>query len=475
MNKFILNFSDFILNENKRLDKTLRFNSLYEDESTLTKATTSQTWSHRLQQKLLNKKVCKNNDDVYKIASKSTDLFDAAEKVYKNEPSSNFFKENLELLLTAGVVLVGGYIAFKNGKKIKLGGTLTNIIEGIKTKLQNPIIKTLESKMPVIRKTYEALEASCNKGLSYIKKIENKPYYNDLNTKGKTFILNIEKVIGELQTNFKTQYEYINSEEIIKKANLKTRFNKIKVAITNHKTIIQGKIDELKLQNIDELFNAKPIQADSKIITMPDYSSSKINSNSEISKDIKNIIIKYEKFLEELNNINKEFDDILITTGINKPSSKTLDDIIQPIAKATRKTITSVPPSANFLSKLKKYAIPSGIAIPSIYTIYTNFSVIKDLFKDTPELQPAINMIENKEQSKDYLVKKMQDELSYFSYDKYFSGLNIANIEFNDGYEYYKNDLKGAILYDLAEILIDEMKINASVAMYGILNKITTT
>jgi hypothetical protein len=54
-----------------------------------------------------------------------------------------------------------------------------------------------------------------------------------------------------------------------------------------------------------------------------------------------------------------------------------------------------------------------------------------------------------------------------------FSGLNVWNVKFKPGYEAYSSNLKGAILYDLAQLIINDLQELAAIYMYGILEKTT--
>jgi hypothetical protein len=455
MNKFVLTFSDFILNENNRVDKTLSNNTLYEENSTITQ-TLDDVIRERLRAKLQS--VCEKSADADMIVGKSKDLIDAAVKVYNKEPSSNFFKENFELILTAGGVLFGTYIAFKNGKKIKLGNTLTNIIDGIKTKFKNPIIEIIKSKWLTVKNPYDELILNCDSTLKYIKSIENKPYYNNLNPDGKNFFLNIQKNIDALKTSFDEQYTYINDIEIFKKSNLKERLNKIKDEINGHKTIIKSYIHDLKLQNTDDLVNKSRLQITSS------------QTSKDVQAGVKTLINKNEKFLKNLEDLDVALNDILTTSGITKPSNtKTIDDVIG----SAGKQIDFTQPPSKFIERIKKYRLPTGITVGSIYLIYNNWSEISEWFKDTPELGPTIDIINNTGQAKEYYVQQMKDVLPTFSYDNWFSGLNVGNVTFKSGYQHYSDNLKGAILYDLAQIIINELKTFASISMYGILEKTT--
>jgi hypothetical protein len=470
MNKFVLNFSDFILNENNRVDKTLSNNTLYEENSTVTQ-TLDDVIRDRLRTKL--QRVCESPADADMIVGKSQDLIDAAVKVYNKEPSSDFFKENIGSILSVGAVLVGGFIILKTGKKIKLGNTLTNVIKGIKTKFENPIKKIILDKWSTFKTPYDELILNCNSTLKYIKDIEEKSYYTNLNTKGREFFIGIEKITNALKTSFDEQYKFINDQTIFEGPNLKKKLDVIKNEINKHTTIIKSKINDLKLQNIDDLVKPKPIPADSKIITMPDYSSNKTNSN-EIWDDIKKIISKNEKFIKKLEKLDLACDDILTKTGITKPSTTdTIEDVIlQAVAKAGGKQIPITTPPPKFIERLKKYGIPL-VAISSIFLIYNSWSVISELFKDTPELESTINIVNNPEQSKEYYVKQMESALSTFTYDNVFSGLNVWNVKFKPGYEAYSSNLKGAILYDLAQLIINNLQELAAIYMYGIIEKTT--
>ena len=470
MNKFVLNFSDFILNENNRVNKTLNNTLLYEDQTEFFTATTEDIIRDRLRTKL--QRVCESPADADMIVGKSKDLIDAAVKVYNKEPSSNFLKENIGYILTAGAVIVGGVITLRTGKKIKLGNTLTNVIKGIKTKFENPIKKIILDKWSTFKTPYDELILNCNSTLKYIKDIEEKSYYTNLNTKGREFFIGIEKITNALKTSFDEQYKFINDSTIFKGSKLKEKLDVIKNEIINHTTIIQSKIDDLQIQTIDDIVKPKPIPADSKIITMPDYSSNKTNSN-EIWDDIKRIKSKYEEFIKKLKELDLACDDILKSSGITKPSTTTTIDFIQSTLKAAGKPIPITTPPPKFIERLKKYGIVSALAAGSIYLIYTSISVISELFKDTPELEPIINIVNNPEQSKEYYVKQMESALSTFSYDNVFSGLNVWNVKFKQGYEAYSSNLKGAILYDLAQLIINDLQELAAIYMYGILEKTT--
>lgn len=460
MNKFVLNFSDFILNENNRVNKTLNNTLLYEDQTEFFTATTEDIIRDRLRTKLQS--ICVNQADADMIVGKSQDLIDAAVKVYNKEPSSNFFKENIGYILTTGAVIVGGFIILKTGKQIKLGNTLTNVIKGIKTKFQNPIKEIILSKWTTVKTPYDELILNCNSTLKYIKSIENKPYYNNLNTNGKQFFIDIEDITTALKTSFEQQYKFINDSKNFKGSKLKETLDVIKKDIIDHTTIIKNQIKDLRLQTTDNLVNKSPLQITSN------------QTLKDVQAGVKTLISKNEKFIEQLEKLDLACDDILKASGITKPSTKiTVDDIIQSTAKATGKQITTITPPSKFIERVKKYGISSSVAISSIYLIKTNWEVISEWFKHSPEVESTINIVNNPEQSKDYYVKQMKAALSTFSYDNVFSGLNVWNVKFKPGYEAYSNNLKGAILYDLAQLIINDLKELSSIYMYGILEKTT--
>lgn len=460
MNKFVLNFSDFILNENNRVNKTLNNTLLYEDQTEFSTATTEDIIRDRLRTKL--QRVCESPADAETIVGKSQDLIDAAVKVYNKEPSSNFFKENIGYILTVGAVLVGGFIILKTGKKIKLGNTLTNVIKGIQTKFQNPIKEIILNKWSTVKTPYEELILNCNSTLKYIKSIEKKPYYNDLNTNGKQFFIDIENITNALKTSFDEQFKLINDSRIFNRSKLKETLDLIKNDIGKNTTSIKSKINDLQLQNTDNLVNKSPLQIASS------QTSKDVQAGVDILKN------KYEDFIKKLKELDLACDDILKSSGIIKSSTTTtIDDVIQSYAKAAGKQITITTPPPKFIEGLKKYGIASVTAAGSIYLIYKSISVISELFKDTPELEPTINIVNNPEQSKEYYVKQMEDALSTFSYDNVFSGLNVWNVKFKPGYEAYSSNLKGAILYDLAQLIINNLQELAAIYIYGILEKTT--
>ena len=89
-----------------------------------------------------------------------------------------------------------------------------------------------------------------------------------------------------------------------------------------------------------------------------------------------------------------------------------------------------------------------------------------DFFKDSDEIRSTLNILQNRNASKEFFAQKIKDNIG--SYDKSL-GLNLDSIKFID--EQKKQDLPTYISYYLADIIIEQLEQATAYMLYGQISK----
>ena len=114
MNRIILNFSDFILNETKKNQDNLNYFGIYESDE-FKKATYSEWIQTYLKDRIRN--IVFREEDVSTIFNSSSDLIEASEKIMSKGDSSNWFMNNISLIAGGTAVAIGIiWNMYKKGK-----------------------------------------------------------------------------------------------------------------------------------------------------------------------------------------------------------------------------------------------------------------------------------------------------------------------------------------------------------------------
>jgi hypothetical protein len=457
MNRIILNFSDFILNETKKNQDNLNYFGIYESDE-FKKATYSEWIQTYLKDRIRN--IVFREEDVSTIFNSSSDLIEASEKIMSKGDSSNWFMNNISLIAGGTAVAIGIiWNMYKKGKvRYDLITKLKNILPKIKT-LDSDLI--LKSEWDNIESLFDVLTKSSDGSIKHIEKISKKTYYSQINQKGKDLFFDNSEFLGKLKNIFKQQYDILNNPENIKgiyKKKFIESLEKVKQTNNTLKDEIKKKISELNVDIND--------------ITIKQIYSK--NQNPIVQKDVNQIVSGYKELLNQIDSSNNKFDDIINKLKPLKTSSAPLTTKEYLIAVDSKNSFKFPTPSSDTLKKFSTLGIKGGVVASGIYYCLVNFSdIVKILFPDDSEMNRTSDILENPDQLKNYYAKKVLDSTSsIFGYDKNI-GLDLNSIKFKD--ESSKNDLRGLIIDYIAKEMVSYTETIGSMQLNALVQKIIKT
>jgi hypothetical protein len=494
MNKFILKFSDFILNENNKSFNNTTYFALNEsddlDKSTITKFMDYAT--KRLKDKVLFH-ITENDADANLIVSKSNNLIDAAGKVFMNSNEGNWFTKNIYTIAAGGLTILG-IITLLKGKRLKLGrfeeeltkiklekfiSDKKNLSTSFKSDLTPGFQEFSKQLKSVEAKLILHAESLTKDQMHQASRVFREPldyfsskYKSILNTYGR-MIKNIESNLDVTKSDnwdrlSKHNLNELKSELEIMKGELNWNFidgkipKDFNINLPNSKTENWQKIDYLDTILKDEfLRNGKNVDSS------PNFG---VVSPKQYFNDIKGVVndftdILYPKLSNATENLIKKINELLI-----KVEDQKLPDISSELLSVlTEKSRNNGLEYA--ISKIEYKQLNS--LLPEVYTttgalstigasiLYITRLLTTDLFKDIPEIQPVINIINNNKNSKEFYASKIMET----------SGSN-QTLDLNLDYTKFKGkpnkeNLAVFLSYYLADIILEYMKYISSMQVYS--------
>jgi hypothetical protein len=438
MNKFILKFSDFILNENNKQTNLSNNYELFEGYGVGRPTSFLDHVKIRLKDKI---KYFATEDEstVNSIVEKSNSYILSAKDVLlglNNSDSSNTIRD----LAIGAITVAAAVAAIILGKKYKFGQSFKNLV--FKSKVFKPEIVTKE--ISVIENNIEKLRLGIDKFqkgmLDYILQSKN-PNVLKYQTNVQTFSQNLDKM-----------KDGINKIEGV----LKYDLNKVQDFESLNKSISKYKSSFADLQSrfgkgVEDF--SKELDNSINVVLKPTE-----KANNLISTRFKKIVNDLDKFT------NRFKDNINIPKVEIKP-----DDVYLEYAK--EKGLELKPPSLSpIVDKKIKAFFGGSSAITGIGTIYLllNNPSLTEIFDDeNPEMKTISNLLNNSNKTKELYAQLIRDNTQNFAEDL---GLNLINMSFKD--DKYKNQLGTYICYWLADIILERLQISKALTVSELVDEI---
>ena len=411
MNKHILNFYDFILYESSKLYEN-------EDENNIKNNTFLVKAQERLKDKVLYH-ITKNESDAINIVNHSSNLINAAEKVLKTDTdNSNWFTEKIPYIAAGGLTILSIWALMK-GKKIRAARLEEKLL---RSNLRNYVDDTQILKSS----STNDLKSSFENFTEYWKVVQNQ---HKLSVKNSYMLDDLYKrAMDDINTGLRTWGDdtalKFSGSENLAKLKAKIIFYQDEIAV------IQA--------------GAKPLKGG-----VTDAIPALFKSSRDLIGIIDDISLKLQN--RKLPNVSKDIENFLYTEarsyGLDKAISflehKQLNSFLNPNVY-TAGAVTGIGASLIMIVRLLQ----------------------TDFFKDIDEIRSTLNIVQNRNASKEFFAQKIKDNIG--SYDKSL-GLNLDSIKFID--EQKKQDLPTYISYYLADIIIEQLEQATAYMLYGQISK----
>ena len=411
MNKHILNFYDFILYESSKLYEN-------EDENNIKNNTFLVKAQERLKDKVLYH-ITKNESDAINIVNHSSNLINAAEKVLKNDTdSSNWFTEKIPYIAAGGLTILSIWALMK-GKKIRAARLEEKLL---RSNLRNYVDDTniLQSS------SRNDLKSSFEEFTEYWKVVQNQ---HKLSVKNSYMLDDLyTRAMKDIESGLIT-----HSDDTALKFSGSENLAKLKAKIIGYQ-------DEIAVIQA----GAKPLKGG-----VTDAIPALFKSSRNLIGIIDDISLKLQN--RKLPNVSKDIENFLYTEA----RSYGLDKAISLLER----------------KQLNSFLNPNVYTAGGVTGIGTSLIMIvrllqTDFFKDSDEIRSTLNIVQNRNASKEFFAQKIKDNIG--SYDKSL-GLNLDSIKFID--EQKKQDLPTYISYYLADIIIEQLEQATAYMLYGQISK----
>ena len=474
MNKFVLNFSDFVLNEIKQEHNVSNYFTLNENAEDMRYATFEEVAYDRLKDKV-KYFITDDGNIVNAIVNQSSSLVESANKVLTNQDNSNWFMKNISYLALTALTIGGIYLLIKKGKIKNLGDKINNIVNRVKTKVSTIVSKNKEI-YDDIAKEFKELEDAINIYKSELKRIGDKWKSKNIDIYNDFFKEEIEIFEKDITFNvFKSELEEIGKNVgSINRDVLENILNKLKSLkyTRNDGTNIEelffyneGQnnrhyIDSIKWKLEDKSYYDL-IDTKDKVL-MDDFEVLKTKSNNikyELFDNFKRKIINSLSDLPEIKisaeDITKKVDDVIIDIAEESNISDEISGIDEKGIKA-------------FLPFLKSAGKIGGLGM-SVYLI--SELIKKGTFIDIPEINRIFDIFKNTKVSKEYYAKRIIDDVIQNKDDVYLQTLEIKIDSKKLKNPKFTKDLAVYISYYLADIMMEYQLNASSLLVYGIIRQ----
>jgi hypothetical protein len=499
MNKFILNFNDYVNEHNKSCFNTTYF-ALNEsddvDNSNITKFKDYAT--KRLKDKVLYH-ITENDADANLIVSKSNNLIDAADKVFMNNYiDDNWFMKNIYTIGAGGLTILGIIALFK-GKKLKLARFEEQLkkieLEKFISDSKNLLASTtndLNSGFGNFSKSLEQVEKRLKLQIEYLEKWKNSEAIRIYEQPLKYF----QAKFSHISDTYKEVLIEIDRSLNVSTGGSTSLYNDSKFYY------LQTLKSELKLLNNDLNWNFLSDEIpygfnkshrgveviEWKKIDYLDGRVKELFNNDRSSPSAINGISSGKKFFDEVKAGMIDFNENLYP-ALSKITKTLINKIDESLLKLENKKLPNLP--SELLSFLRyeanvkslEYVISKieykqlNSLLPEVYKtigvlsttassiLYITRLLTTDLFKDISEIQPVINIINNNKSSQEFYVSKIKETSGY----NQTLDLNLDYTKFKDNRK--KENLTVYIQYYLADIILEYMKYISSIQLYSQLVK----
>lgn len=413
MNKHILNFYDFILNESSKLYEN-------EDENSIKNNTFLVKAQERLKDKVLYH-ITKNESDAINIVNNSSNFIYAAEKVLKNDTdSSNWFTEKIPYIAAGGLTILSIWALMK-GKKIRAAQLEQKLL------LSN-LGKYVDDTNILRSSSTNDLKSGFENFTEYWKVVQKQ---HKLSVKNPYMLDDLYKrAMDDINTGLNTGWD----DTVLKYSGSKD-LKDLKSALIQ----IQDQVAELQAR-------AKPLKGG-----VTDAIPALFKSSRDLIGIIDDISLKLQN--RKIPNVSKDIEDFLYTEARNYGLDKAI-------------TLLEWKKLNSFLATGDKYTTVGAVTGIGASLIMIVRLLQTDFFKDSDEIRSTLNIVQNPNASKEFFAKKIKENIG--SYDKSL-GLNLDSIKFID--EQKKQDLPTYISYYLADIIIEQLEQATAYMLYGQISK----
>jgi hypothetical protein len=440
MNKFILKFSDFILNESNKQTNLSNNYELFEGYGEGKPTSFLEHTKDRLRDKIKYFAI-DDESSVNSIVENSNSYILAAKNVLlglDDSESSNTFLKSISDLAIGAITIAAAVTTIILTKKLKYGQLLKNLVS--KFKVYNPDI--VKNEIILIENNIEKLRSGIDKFqdemLNFILQSKNP---------------NVLKYQTNIQT-FSQELDKMRSSVNQMEGFLKNDLNKVKDLESLYKSISNFKSSFADLQSKF----GKGLENFSKKID---------NSINDFLKPIERgntlISTRFEKIVNNLDKITNR-----VKSNIPKDVIKP-DDVFIEYAKAKGLNLKTSKPSSIVDKKIKAFFGGSS-AITGIGTIYLllNNPSLTEIFDDeNPEMKRVSDLLKNSSETKELYAELIRDNTQNFNDNL---GLNLDTMKFKDNK--YKNQLGTYICYWLADIILERMQISKALTVSELVNEI---
>lgn len=440
MNKFILKFSDFILNESNKQTNLSNNYELFEGYGVGKVASFVEHAKDRLKDKIKYFAI-DDESSVNLIVENSNSYILSAKNVLlglDDSESSNTFLKSISDLAIGAITIAAAVTTIILTKKLKYGQILKNIV--LKSKVFKPEIVTKE--ISVIENNIEKLKSGFDKFqdemLNFILQSKN-PNVLKYQTNVQTFSQELDKmrdVINKMENVLKNDLNKVQDFESLYKSisKYKSKFADLQSRF--------GKGTENLSKQLDNSINdvLKPIE----------------RGNNLISTRFGKIVNDLDKFTNR------------VKSNIPKDAIKP-DDVFIEYAKAKGLNLKSSQPSPIVDKKIKAYfgtssAITGG---GSIYLLLNNPSLTEIFDDENPEMKRVSDLLKNTSETKELYAELIRNNTQNFDEDL---GLDLKTMKFKDNK--YENQLGTYICYWLADIILERMQISKALTISELVNEI---
>ena len=440
MNKFILKFSDFILNESNKQTNPSNNYELFEGYGVGQPTSFLEHAKYRLKDKI---KYFVTDDEsvVNSIVEKSNSYILSAKNVLlglNDSDSSNTFVKTI-LDLAVGVITVAAAVtAIIIGKKFKFGQILKNIV--LKSKVFKPEIVTKE--ISVIENNIGELRLG-------VDKFQDEMLNSILQSKNPN-VLKYQTNVQTLSQNLDKMKDGINKMEDV----LKYDLNKAQDFESLFKSISKYKSSFADLQSRF----GKGVE---------DFSKQLDNSINVVLKPIEKgnnlISARFQKIVNNLDKFTNRVKGYIPKDAI-KP-----DDVFIEYAKGKGLELKPSQPGPIVEKKIKAYfggSVSTALS-GTIYLLLNNPSLTEIFDDENPEMKTISNLLNNSRQTKELYAQLIRNNTQNFDEDL---GLKLEDMKFKD--DKYKNQLGTYICYWLADIILERMQISKTLTVSELVNEI---
>jgi hypothetical protein len=480
MNKFVLNFSDFVLNEIKQEHNISNYFTLNENAEDMRYATFEEVAYDRLKDKV-KYFITDDGNIVNAIVSRSNGLISSANKVLTNQDNSNWFMKNISYLAVTALTIGGIYLLIKKGKIKNLGDKINNIVNRVKT-ISSTIGPKNKKIYNDISKEFKELEDAINIYQSELKKIGDKWKSKNIDIYNDFFKEEIEIFEKDITFNlFKSELEKIGKNVgSINRDVLENILNKLKSLKDTRND--GNNIEELFFYNEGQKYRHFLDSMEWKLKDKSYYAL--IDTKDKILKDDFEFLktkydnIKYElfeNFKQKIINSLRDLPEIKISA---EDITKKVDDVIIDIAEESNISdeISGVDEKGikAFLPFLKSAGKIGGLGM-SVYLI--SELIKKGTFIDIPEINRIFDISKNTKVSKEYYAKRIiddviqnKDDVDLMEYQQTLEKeIEIDSKKLKN--PKYTKDLAIYISYYLADIMMEYQLNASSLLVYGIIRQ----